>query len=86
VPLVAVILLLALYPQFALHRSEGSVKGAVASAHAALEPAPATLAGGLSSGEGQTITTAGESGGAQSSAESTARTGETESSQEGPAK
>ncbi len=29
VPLVAVILFLALYPQFALHRSEGSVKSAV---------------------------------------------------------
>jgi NADH-quinone oxidoreductase subunit M len=31
VPLVAVILMLALYPQFALHRSEGSVKAAVTS-------------------------------------------------------
>jgi NADH-quinone oxidoreductase subunit M len=30
VPLVAVILFLGLYPQFALHRSEGSVKAAVA--------------------------------------------------------
>jgi NADH-quinone oxidoreductase subunit M len=30
VPLLAVIVFLALYPQFALHRSEGSVKGAVA--------------------------------------------------------
>jgi NADH-quinone oxidoreductase subunit M len=86
VPLVAVILLLALYPQFALHRSEGSVKGAVASAHAALEPAPATLAGGLSSGGGQTITVGGESGGAQSSAESSAHAGETEYRQEGSAK
>ncbi len=38
VPLVAVILFLALYPQFALHRSEGSVKTAVAPAHAALTP------------------------------------------------
>jgi NADH-quinone oxidoreductase subunit M len=38
VPLVAVILFLALYPQFALHRSEGSVKAAVASAHIALTP------------------------------------------------
>ncbi len=35
VPLVAVILFLALYPQFALQRSEGSVKAAVASAQAA---------------------------------------------------
>jgi hypothetical protein len=33
-----VILFLALYPQFALHRSEGSVKSAVASAHVALTP------------------------------------------------
>ncbi len=33
VPIVAVIVFLALYPQFALHRSEGSVKGAVAEAH-----------------------------------------------------
>jgi NADH-quinone oxidoreductase subunit M len=34
VPLVAVIMFLALYPQFALHRSEGSVKGAVFPAEA----------------------------------------------------
>jgi NADH-quinone oxidoreductase subunit M len=34
VPLVAVILFLALYPQFALHRSEGSVKNAVFEAQA----------------------------------------------------
>jgi NADH-quinone oxidoreductase subunit M len=38
VPLIAVIVFLALYPQFALHRSEGSVKSAVADAHAALNP------------------------------------------------
>jgi NADH-quinone oxidoreductase subunit M len=49
VPLIAVILVLALYPQLALHRSERSVKAAVASAQAALNPAPATLAEGLSS-------------------------------------
>jgi NADH-quinone oxidoreductase subunit M len=36
VPLVAVILFLALYPQFALHRSEGSVKAAVAPSQGAL--------------------------------------------------
>jgi NADH-quinone oxidoreductase subunit M len=36
VPLVAVILFMALYPQLALHRSEGSVKTAVAAAHSAL--------------------------------------------------
>jgi NADH:ubiquinone oxidoreductase subunit 4 (subunit M) len=34
-PLVAALLFLALYPQLALHRSEASVKGAVASAAAA---------------------------------------------------
>jgi NADH-quinone oxidoreductase subunit M len=44
VPLVAVILFLALYPQLALHRSEGSVRAAVASAHAALEPVAPTSA------------------------------------------
>ena len=37
VPLVAVIVFLALYPQLALHRSEGSVQAAVAPAHAALQ-------------------------------------------------
>jgi NADH-quinone oxidoreductase subunit M len=47
VPLVAVILFLALYPQFALNRSERSVKTAVASAHTDLNPAPSTLAGGF---------------------------------------
>jgi NADH-quinone oxidoreductase subunit M len=34
VPIVAVILFMALYPQLALHRSEGSVKASVARAHA----------------------------------------------------
>jgi NADH-quinone oxidoreductase subunit M len=43
VPLVAVILFLALYPQFALHRSERSVKTAVASAHQITNP-PTTSA------------------------------------------
>jgi NADH-quinone oxidoreductase subunit M len=36
VPLVAVIVFLAFYPQLALHRSEGSVKATVASAHLSL--------------------------------------------------
>jgi NADH-quinone oxidoreductase subunit M len=36
VPLLAVIVFMALYPQLALHRSEGSVKTAVAAAHSAL--------------------------------------------------
>jgi NADH-quinone oxidoreductase subunit M len=47
VPLVAVILLLALYPQFALLRSEDSVKTAVASAHQIIAPsAPAVASTG----------------------------------------
>ncbi len=79
VPLVAVILFLALYPQFALHRSEGSVKSAVASAHAALEPSPATLAGGLTpsvtpgSSEGATQTETVSSEASQKSGEPVAR-------------
>ncbi len=44
VPVLAVIVFLALYPQFALHRSEGSVKAAVASAHTALTQPPSTSA------------------------------------------
>ncbi|HST56041.1 MAG TPA: NADH-quinone oxidoreductase subunit M [Solirubrobacteraceae bacterium] len=44
VPLVAVILFLALYPQLALHRSERSASGAVAAAHAALSPTPSSSA------------------------------------------
>ncbi len=47
VPLVAVILFLALYPQLALHRSEGSVKAAVAPAHAALSGFPRASASTL---------------------------------------
>lgn len=43
-PILAVIVFLALYPQLALHRSEGSVKAAVASAHAAVDPPPAATA------------------------------------------
>ena len=44
VPLVAVILFLALYPQFALHRSESSVKTAVSSGGARCQPTrPAPL-------------------------------------------
>jgi NADH-quinone oxidoreductase subunit M len=37
-PLLAVIVFMALYPQLALHRSEGSVKASVAPAHEALKP------------------------------------------------
>jgi NADH-quinone oxidoreductase subunit M len=44
-PLVAVILVLAFYPQFALHRSEGSVKASVASASGAMSPGATHIAG-----------------------------------------
>jgi len=60
VPLLAVIVFMALYPQLALHRSEGSVKTAVAAAHSALEPSSAKLAGGLESGAAP-LSTAGAS-------------------------
>jgi NADH-quinone oxidoreductase subunit M len=61
VPLIVVIVFMALYPQLALHRSEKSVKAAVASAHADLSPArteslasvapaPAVSAGASASG------------------------------------
>ena len=53
VPLVAVIVFMAIYPQLALKRSEGSTKGAVASAQAALKTPPSTLAAGFTS-EGET--------------------------------
>jgi NADH-quinone oxidoreductase subunit M len=59
VPLVAVIVFLAVYPQLALHRSEGSVKVAVAPAQAALAPAPAALAGGLATPGGEAYETTG---------------------------
>jgi NADH-quinone oxidoreductase subunit M len=44
VPLVAVIVFMAVYPQLALRRSEGSTKAAVASAQAAVNPVPPTTA------------------------------------------
>ena len=44
VPLLAVIVFLALYPQGALKRSEKSAMASVAAAHAALTPGPSTLA------------------------------------------
>jgi NADH-quinone oxidoreductase subunit M len=44
VPLIGVILFLALYPQFALHRSEGSVKATVAPAHQVVAPAQTAAA------------------------------------------
>jgi NADH-quinone oxidoreductase subunit M len=49
VPLVAVIVFMAIYPQLALKRSEGSTKVAVASAQAALKSPLSTLATGFTS-------------------------------------
>jgi NADH-quinone oxidoreductase subunit M len=47
IPLVAVIVFMAIYPQLALRRSEGSTKAAVASAQAALKPSFPTSASAL---------------------------------------
>jgi NADH-quinone oxidoreductase subunit M len=44
VPLLGVIFFMALYPQLALHRSEGSIKATVAAAHSELDPSPTKLA------------------------------------------
>jgi NADH-quinone oxidoreductase subunit M len=44
-PLVAVILVLAFYPQFALYRSEGAVKASVAAASGAMSPGATHVAG-----------------------------------------
>src|SRR5581483_4112572 len=57
VPIVAVILFLAVYPQFALHRSEGSVKGAVASAEASTRP-PTIPSAGAAAAAGERVTPA----------------------------
>jgi NADH-quinone oxidoreductase subunit M len=88
VPLVAVILFLALYPQFALHRSEGSVKNAVFEAQALAHNPNAQFHyfAGTTNTAAIASTAGGESGGAQSSAGSAARTGETEYRQEGSVK
>ncbi len=63
VPLIAVILFMALYPQLALHRSEGSVKAAVAAAHSTLEPSSSKLAGGIAESAPQVVSTGGTSPG-----------------------
>ncbi|MEA2152694.1 MAG: NADH-quinone oxidoreductase subunit [Solirubrobacteraceae bacterium] len=60
VPLLAVIIFMALYPQLALHRSEGSVKRAVAASHGALEAPSSQLAGGLT-GSAAPLSTGGTS-------------------------
>ncbi len=62
VPLVAVILFLALYPQLALHRSEGSVEAAVAPAHAVLYPTVA-LNGAGPAAHGQALDLTASAGG-----------------------
>jgi NADH-quinone oxidoreductase subunit M len=78
VPLLAVIVFLALYPQGALKRSESSAEASVAAAHAALRPATASVASSIPGirfeEEAQAHTTAtqagtsGEVGAQQSSA------------------
>jgi len=80
VPLVAVIVFMAIYPQLALKRSEGSTKVAVASAQAALKPLPASA---LASGTG--LSPAGASGGT-SSGESASGTPATQASGESAAR
>jgi NADH-quinone oxidoreductase subunit M len=59
VPLIAVILFMAVYPQLALHRSEGSVKAAVAAAHGTLEPSSSKLAGGIAENAPAIVPTGG---------------------------
>jgi NADH-quinone oxidoreductase subunit M len=59
VPLIAVILFMAVYPQLALHRSEGSVKAAVAAAHSTLEPSSSKLAGGIAESAPTIVSTGG---------------------------
>ena len=56
-PLVAVIVFLAVYPQLALHRSEGSVKAAVASAQLSARPGSTTLARAVSHTQQPSLTT-----------------------------
>jgi NADH-quinone oxidoreductase subunit M len=90
VPLVLVIVFMAIYPQLALRRSEGSVKAAVFSAEALAANPHAQLhyfTGTASTAALAALAaTGGESGGEQSSAESAAHTDETEYRQEGSAR
>jgi NADH-quinone oxidoreductase subunit M len=79
VPIVAVIVFMAIYPQLALRRSEGAVKTAVASAHAALSPTPA---GALASSPSRAIAVNSQeaaSGESHEGASSEARSTETTS-------
>jgi NADH-quinone oxidoreductase subunit M len=81
VPLVGVIVFLALYPQLALHRSEGSVKTAVAPAQTALHPAPATLAAGVPSATGVASIPATGGSGEAAGGEAESKTGESEAAE-----
>ncbi|HEV3048421.1 MAG TPA: NADH-quinone oxidoreductase subunit M [Solirubrobacteraceae bacterium] len=65
VPLVLVIVFFAVYPQLALHRSEGSVKSDIASVHAALAKPAGEGAPLASTGHGAAGTPAVETGGGE---------------------
>jgi len=69
VPLVAVIVFMAIYPQLALKRSEGSTKAAVASAQAALKPLPASALAETTPGEGTAAEGAAQESGAGAAGE-----------------
>jgi NADH-quinone oxidoreductase subunit M len=75
VPLVAVIVFMAIYPQLALKRSEGSTKAAVASAQAALNPASYALAEGLSRRQAQVISVGSHPAQASAAAEAGGESG-----------
>jgi NADH-quinone oxidoreductase subunit M len=63
VPVIAVILFMALYPQLALHRSERSVKTAVAQAHADASPNAERVASAAQAAPGtQVVSTSGTLG------------------------
>jgi NADH-quinone oxidoreductase subunit M len=64
VPLVLVIVFMAIYPQLALRRSEGSTKAAVASAQAALKPLPTSALAETAPGESTSSETATQEPGA----------------------
>jgi NADH-quinone oxidoreductase subunit M len=66
VPVIAVILFMALYPQLALHRSEKSVKTAVAQAHADASPSAEKVASAAQASPGtQAASTPGTPGGGE---------------------
>jgi NADH-quinone oxidoreductase subunit M len=82
VPIVAVIMLLALYPQGALKRSEGSADASVAAAHADLSAAPTPVAAGEPALPGAQGTVAGQRGaGSEGAASPQGGNSETEASE-----